>query len=153
MLYKLKKIFWKLFEPIFPTVRDTWVFLGFMKHDERQRYLLGYLKTGLSRSDLRAILIKAGFEDDYLGWVDPSEILNMRKIINFVYQYHVRLFPDGEIRGHYEFSTESHPFKHLYEVGMTDGFDYLKPLLVEVMTSDPRSSPAKSNPKSHQRHS
>lgn len=149
MLEKIKQLTWKLFEPIFPSVRDFWVFLGFIKHSTRQPHLLGKLKPGLTKKSLRTKLNLAGFSDDYLAWIDPDEILNMRKIVKTIYQYHVRLFLDGEIRGHYEYTAESHPFKHLYDKGMTDGRDYLLPLLQDLLLPEV----AKLNPKSPPPHS
>ncbi len=136
----VKKIFWRVFEPFFPTFRDAWVALGFISHNVRQPYLYGTIKPGLNRQDLKKHLSTAGFDNDYLAWIDPDEILNMRKVVNGDYQYHVRLFIDGEVRAHYEFTPESHPFKHLYDVGLTDGADYLKPLLANLVQELPEPS-------------
>ncbi|MFZ5391242.1 MAG: hypothetical protein ACOZAJ_03145 [Patescibacteria group bacterium] len=143
MLEKIKRLAWKLFEPVFPSVRDLWVHLGFIKHNSRQPYLIGQLKSGLTEKDLRQKLTAAGFSNDYLAWIDPDEILNMRKVVNIIYQYHIRLFLDGEIRGHYEYTAESHPFKHLYDKDMSDGRDYLYPLIQDLL----ELPMAKSNPK------
>lgn len=142
LLEVFKKIYWKIFEPFFPTVRDAWVAMGLINHNIRQPYLYGKLKTGLTRHDLKKHLENAGFVNDYLAWVDPDEILNMRKVVDVIYQYHVRLFVDGEIRGHHEYTAESHPFKHLYDIGLTDGADYLRPLLAPLLeeVSDIESS-------------
>ncbi len=143
MLEKIKQLAWKIFEPIFPSVRDLWVHLDFIKHNSRQPYLIGRLKSNLNEKDLRQKLATAGFTNDYLAWIDPDEILNMRKIVNTIYQYHVRLFWDGEIRGHYEYTAESHPFKHLYDKGMTDGRDYLGPLLQDLLEPEEAKSNSK----------
>lgn len=132
-----KKIFWKAFSPFFPTIRDAWVAMGLVSHEVRQPYLYGKLKNGLTPHDLKNILHAAGFKNDYVAWVDPDEVVNMRKVVDLIYQYHVRLFIDGEVRAHHEFSAESHPFKHLYDVGMTDGASYLKTLLAEVVEELP----------------
>ena len=128
-----KKIFWKLFYPFFPTVRDAWVAMGLVSHDIRQPYLYGHLKTTAAKEDLRRQLEAEGFANDYVAWVDPDEILNMRKVVDGIYQYHVRLFVDGEVRAHHEFTAESHPFRHLYDIGLSDGSVYLKPLLTELV--------------------
>lgn len=42
----------------------------------------------------------------------------MRKLDNFDFCYHIRLFEDGEIRGHYERTVESNFIAHLREIGM-----------------------------------
>jgi len=144
---RLKHWFWKLFGPFFPSFRDLWLWLGFIKHNERQPYLFGRLKSGLGGHEVRQLLAAAGFSNDYIAWIDPDEVVNMRKVVNVEYQYHVRLFNDGEIKGHHEFAAEAHPFKHLYDVGMESGEDYLKPLLAPLLESAPLPL-ARPNPKS-----
>lgn len=129
ILERIKTFLWTMLEPLFPTLRDMWVFFGFIKHNERQPFTYGRLKQGQNERSLRQALMAAGFSNDYLGWIDPDEVLNMRKVVHTMFQYHVRLFKDGEVRGHYEYTPESQPFKHLYDVGMKDGSSYLKPLL------------------------
>ena len=129
LLERFKNFYWAIFEPFFPTVRDAWVAAGLIGHNVRQPYLYGHLKQGATRDDLRKLLEASGFEHDYVAWIDPDETLNMRKIVGVIYQYHVRLFIDGEVRGHYEYTAESHPMKHLKDIGMTDGRDYLSALL------------------------
>jgi len=138
-----KKFFWKLIEPIFPTIRDIWVGLGFMEHNIRQPYLLGRLKNGLNELDFRQLLKTAGFDNDYIGWIDPDEVVNMRKIVDTIYQYHVRLFSDGAIHGHHEYTPESHPFRHLFDIGMSEAKSFLTPLLEEIMI--PEAEAAKSS--------
>lgn len=133
ILERLKVFLWKLCEPLFPTVRDTWVFLGFITHNERQPFPYGWLKADIGERGLRRALTAAGFTNDYIGWIDPDEVLNMRNVVDVIYQYHVRLFRDGEVRGHYEYTPESHPLKHLRDVGMAEGVDYLKPLLEPLL--------------------
>ncbi|MDP3985881.1 MAG: hypothetical protein U1C53_01350 [Candidatus Veblenbacteria bacterium] len=137
LLERFKKFCWKIFEPFFPTVRDAWVALGLINHNLRQPYLYGALKAEFTHNDLRTYLKAAGFTNDYLAWVDPDEILNMRKVVDVIYQYHVRLFVDGEVRGHHEFAAESHPFKHLHDIGLTDGSPYLTPLLAGMVDELP----------------
>ncbi len=111
--------------------------MGLTSHNVRQPYLYGRMKPGATREDMLRLLQGAGFEHDYIAWVDPEEVLSMRKQVDVIYQYHVRLFLDGEVRGHHEFGAESHPFKHLYDVGMTDGAPYLKPLLSSLVEELP----------------
>lgn len=153
MLENLKKFFWKILEPLFPTIRDTWVFFGFVKHDKRQPYHLGWLKKNQNHQALKKFLKDNDFNYIYISWVDPDEVINMRKVVNTTKQYHVRLFSDGEIRGHYEFTPESHPIKHLLEKGMTEGFDYLKPLLKTMIDPSPADHAPKPNPTPRPRHS
>jgi len=158
MLERTKKFLWHLIEPLFPTVRDIWVFFGFMEHKERQNFLIGYLKKNVTERDFKKYLINHNFTNDYLGWIDPDEILNMRLVVHKpiyhhdavnqndkqnshfkvgIYQYHLRLFTDLEVRGHFEFTTESHPFMHLFERGMVPGLEYFKPLLESMLDFSP----------------
>ncbi len=148
---KTKNIFWQAIEPLFPTIRDIWIRLGFMKQPPRQNFHYGYVKAGVTITQVRQLLKQHGFSHDYIAWVDPDEVLNMRKIVNIIYQYHVRLFSDGEVRAHHEYTGESHCFKHLFEKGMTKGEDYLYPLLKEIL--DESITPeAKFDPKSRPLH-
>ncbi len=62
------------------------------------------------------------FVHQWFAFVDPDEAFGMRKLCekNCKYQYHVRVFSDGEIRGHYEKTPEDHPFDHLHEIDFQD---------------------------------
>lgn len=150
-LESIKNIFWKTVEPLFPTMRDIWIWLGFMTPPPRQNFHYGYVKPEITISDVRKLLHDNGFSHDYIAWVDPGEVLNMRKVIDVIYQYHVRLFSDGEIRAHHEYTGESHPFKHLFEKGFTKGDDYLQPLLQNIIDNSITNENL-SDPKSHQLH-
>lgn len=144
---KIKNIFWSAIEPLFPTMRDIWIWLGFMTPPPRQNFHYGYVKPEITISDVRNLLKKNGFDHDYIAWVDPGEVLNMRKVVNIIYQYHLRLFNDGEIRGHHEYTGESHCFKHLFEKGFTKGEDYIYPLIENILDKS-ITSEAKSDSKS-----
>ena len=82
-------------------------------HRGRQPYLVGFLKGEISA--LKNYLEREGFEDAILAWKDEGEILSMRKINDEIYQYHIRVFDDGEIRAHYEYSSEGNPWGHVRE--------------------------------------
>lgn len=58
-------------------------------------------------------LVAQGFAKHFIAWKDDSELVSLRKLENFMYQYHVRIFKDGEVRGHYEYTPECHPIAHL----------------------------------------
>ena len=51
-----------------------------------------------------------------MAWADTGQVLSWRKLESFDYQYHLRVFKDGEIRGHYEFTPESKPVEHFVEI-------------------------------------
>lgn len=84
-------------------------------HKDRQPYLLGHMTAGRTTKELQQHLALQGYESAVLAWKDPGELLSMRKIDKEIFQYHVRLFDDGEIRCHYEFSSEGSPLGHVTE--------------------------------------
>lgn len=144
---RLKQFLWHLIEPIFPTIRDACVLLGIVSHEQRQDFVYGFLKEGATLQLLRQHLLANGFSDDYVSWIDPGETLNMRKPHQLIWQYHVRLFEDNEVRAHLEYTPESHPWKHLFEKGMTPGQDYLKSLLAPLLQILSEPIPARPDPK------
>ena len=105
--------FWSLFYKVWPPCTRALEALGF--HNHRQRYLLGRIGTRYGREDLKCFLTEKGFEHAILAWQDPGEVLSMRRVKDRIFQYHIRLFIDGEIRAHYEYSPEAHTFKHFFE--------------------------------------
>ncbi|MBC7692087.1 MAG: hypothetical protein H7222_09975 [Methylotenera sp.] len=84
-------------------------------HSERQEFLRGTLAKPFSPHEIEAYLLRQGYEHVILAWMDPGELLSMRKVDREIYQYHFRLFSDGEIRCHYEFSSEGNPWGHVTE--------------------------------------
>ena len=105
--------FWSLFYKVWPPCTRVLEALGF--HNQRQRYVLGSLEPRYDEDDLRGFLTDRGFEHAILAWKDPGEVLSVRRVHNRIFQYHIRLFEDGEIRAHYEYSPEAHTFKHFFE--------------------------------------
>ncbi len=103
---KVAYLFWP---PVLRMLEKTGV------HKERQNYLVGFLGDKVSIKEVQDYLTEKGFEKAILSWKDPGERLNLRKIDQDVFQYHLRVFNDGEVRGHYEYSSESRPFSHIYE--------------------------------------
>ena len=84
-------------------------------HSHRQKYLFGRLAEFQTPQALESHLTDQGFEKAILAWMDPGEILSMRRLDGPKFQYHIRLFSDGEIRGHYEYSSEGNPWGHSFE--------------------------------------
>jgi hypothetical protein len=105
----LWKIIYKVYPPLLRFLEKT------KFHKGRQPYRLGTLNKKYTKKDLEKFLISKGFEDVVLTWKDTGEILGMRKIDKQIFQYHIRLFDDGEIRGHYEYSSEGSPWNHCVE--------------------------------------
>lgn len=120
---KLKQKFWRLLYPIFPTLEHTFLFLH---QPERQKFHIGWLAQGKTLADLKLHLSKNwGFGNHFVAWEDNTQVLSWRKLDGFEKQYHLRVYSDGEIRGHYEFTPEAAPYKHFTEIdeqSKTDDF-------------------------------
>jgi hypothetical protein len=86
--------------------------------------------------ELELFLIERGYHFGALSWRDPGEILNLRKLEGEHYQFHIRVFNDGEIRVHYEYSSESRPVAHIFEVLFEPRFDYFQELLGDYLIAD-----------------
>ncbi len=84
----------------------------FLRTDTRQEYLIGI--TGDKKS-LEKHLRSQGFKHQLFAWVDDGQIASVRKR-DGKFQYHIRIFEDGEVRGHYEYTPENAPIKHLRRV-------------------------------------
>ncbi len=82
-------------------------------HSGRQPFLLGRLHPRYTSDNLKAHLKANGFETAVLAWKDTDEVLSMRKVNEHAFQWHIRLYTDGEIRGHYEYSSEGNPLGHV----------------------------------------
>lgn len=84
----------------------------------RQRFHIGYLAPGKTLAELKHHLnTKWGFGNHFVAWGDDGQVLSWRKLVDFNHQYHLRVFSDGEIRGHYEYTPEGHPVAHFDEKG------------------------------------
>lgn len=128
------KIFWRTAHFFYPYIRDLSLFFRLTKHSGRQKYHIGFLKKGIEVGEFRDFLIKNGFEKDIIAWIDDDEVLSMRKLSGKLWQYHLRLFSDGELRGHKEYSPESwHWWKHFTEVDEETGEEYFKKLLSKIL--------------------
>jgi len=114
LLNDIKESLWYFEKPIHPYIRDGLLALHLIHHHGRQPFHIGYLAPGRSAADLRDYLIKKmGFEDHFPCWIDDGETVDLRFRQNFDWQFHLRIFNDGEIRGHHEYTPESRPIAHL----------------------------------------
>lgn len=102
-------------------------------HNFRQDFLVGILKRDSNHLELRAFLVEEGFEEAILAWKDPGELLSMRKIDNEIFQYHVRIFSDGEVRCHYEYSSEGNPWGHIFEIRFEAQKEYFQELFSDYL--------------------
>ncbi len=108
----------KFIYPIFPYVQKTLLWLHIIHHSKRQPWLIGNLKRGRSIPDFIKYLHAQGFWNHFVAWHDPDQIASLRHLTDFREQYHLRIFKDGEVRGHYEETPEAHPIAHFAEKGM-----------------------------------
>lgn len=119
---KLKQKIWHFIYKFFPTLQRGLLRVHFIWHDQkRQRFHIGWLAPGKTLGGLKKHLHeKWGFGNHFVAWSDPEQVLSWRKLEDFNHQYHLRVFSDGEIRGHYEYTPEGHPIEHFDERG--EGF-------------------------------
>jgi len=126
---RVKYLLWRLYTPFHPYVRDTSTALGIVKHEGRQDYLIGKIDPARSVEELVAYLVAEGFGNHFIAWKDTDELISLRRTEGFKYQYHVRVFTDGEVRCHYEYTPEYSPILHLLQVGFEDRAAEFKKLL------------------------
>jgi hypothetical protein len=113
-----KYVFWKIITPFHNYWRDLLLSLGILKHEGRQHYVLGVVAPGKHLDDLLKHLEGRGWGNNFIAWKDEDEVVGVRKLESFERQYHIRIFKNGEVRGHYEYTPECHPRWHLKEIGM-----------------------------------
>ena len=115
---RIKYMFWRIYTPLHPLVRDTALKLGLSSQSDtypqgRQPYVLGTLPQGVSVQEFVTRMIAKGFGNHFVAWEDRGQLVSLRLVDDFKYQYHLRVFEDGEVRGHYEYTPECHPIAHL----------------------------------------
>ncbi len=112
-LDRTKQKIWRFIYKFFPTLQSFFVRF----HEPgRQRYHIGWLAPGKTLEELKLHLHKQwGFGNHFVAWPDEGQVLSWRKLADFQDQYHLRVFEDGEIRGHYEYTPEAHPIAHFDE--------------------------------------
>jgi len=120
---RLKYLFWRLYTPFHPFVRDTALMLGIVSQSDqypggRQPYVLGKIAPGTSMQDFITHMIRQGFGNHFTAWEDRGQVVSLRYMDDFRYQYHLRVFEDGEVRGHYEYTPECHPVLHMKMEGV-----------------------------------
>lgn len=120
LLDYVKYLVWWLYTPLHPYVRDMSLMFGIVEHEGRQNYLLGKLHPERRLQDLAQHLVTHGYGNHFVAWEDTDEILSLRRVDGFRRQYHIRIFGDGEVRGHYEYTPEYRPLQHLFQVGFED---------------------------------
>lgn len=115
---KIKKNIWSHIYRFFPWLQKHLLKWHLVWHEKgRQPYHIGWLAPGKTLKDLENHLhTNWGFGNHFIAWHDRGQVLSWRKLENFDYQYHLRVFRDGELRGHYEYTPESKPIEHFAEI-------------------------------------
>lgn len=131
---QVQYVFWRLYTPWHPFFRDTLTTIGVLKPHQRQDFLLGTIAPHLTIQEFISLLVDQGFGNHFVAWKDEGEVVSLRYVEDFTYQYHLRVFKDREVRGHYEYTPECHPRWHLQEVGLenrhTVFFDFFGDALI-----------------------
>ncbi len=120
---KLRYWFWRLYTPLHPYVRDLSTAIGIVRHKGRQNFLIGKLDPTRSIKEFVTHLVAQGFANHFVAWKDTDELISLRRTEGFKYQYHVRIFADGEVRCHYEYTPEYRPIQHLKQKGFQNRND------------------------------
>jgi hypothetical protein len=120
---RLKYFFWRLYTPFHPLLRDGLLLVGIGSQSDaypegRQPYVLGTLVPGMTVQEFTDHMIEKGFGNHFIAWKDRGQVVSLRYMEDFKYQYHLRVFEDGEVRGHYEYTPECHPVLHMKMEGV-----------------------------------
>ncbi|MEI6580982.1 MAG: hypothetical protein WCO07_02295 [bacterium] len=147
-LDKIKHKIWKAIYKFFVPTQRKLLRLGIIKHSsERQRYHLGWLDSSKTLEDLKKHLDeKWNFGNNLVAWVDKGQVLGWRKLVDFHHQYHLRVFEDGEIRGHFEYTPEARPIAHFREKGEEERREDFLKFLGNFVLQEKRVSHLKVDP-------
>lgn len=117
LTHRIKYYLWRLYTPYHPKVRDSVTTLRILKNHGRQPFLLGKISPKYTIQEFVEFLTEKGYAYHRVAWMDPDEVVSLRYVENFIYQYHIRIYKDREIRGHYEYTPECYPLLHLFDIG------------------------------------
>lgn len=140
LLNQGKYWFWIVYSRFYPMLRTVAhslgigrIFIEFFEpgHSGRQEFLIGTLNPSRTLRDFTSFLVTKGFGNHFIAWKDSGELISLRRTHGFEYQDHLRIFSDGEVRCHFEYTPECHPFFHMMRVGFEDCAPELKELLRE----------------------
>lgn len=137
-MQKIKQHIWTFIYRFFSKFQRFLVKDKIIHHEGgRQPYHVGWLAPGKTLEDLKVHLHSEwGFGNHFVAWVDDGQVLSWRKLVDFDDQYHLRVFKDGEIRGHFEFTPEGHPIDHFIEKGEREAKDDFLKFLGEYCVSE-----------------
>ena len=118
--------------PLFPFFQFIVVSFGVYKCFPRSKFLLGKLRVPLEEA--KQHLKKQGFFSNRISLILQGQTLSMRKLDPEKpdWQYHIRIFCDGEVRGHYEMTPEDHSFTHMKSTNTIDKEKELKEMVSDI---------------------
>ena len=125
---RLKYHFWRVYTPYHTFVRDTAMRFSIVRrirlkiigHAGKQEFLIGKVAPNLSVREFVSRLLEKGFGNHFVAWKDDGQIVSLRYVENFTYQYHLRVFADREVRVHYEYTPECRPIAHFFRLGQEE---------------------------------
>jgi len=126
---KIKYRTWKFLYRFFPTIQKIILRIGLIHHDgSKRQFHVAWLAEGKTLDALKNHLkTEWNFGNHFIAWPYDSLVMSWRKLEDFQHQYHIQIFSDGEICGHYEFTPEAHPIEHIEEKGEHEAkADFLK---------------------------
>lgn len=127
---KAQQRFWDFLYPVFPYCERIARPFKWLKANRRQNFLLGHLSPETTLDAFREHLrTRWQFEHVIAAWVERGQVLSWRRRISFEYQYHIRVYDDGEVRGHYEYTPEAAPARHMFAIGQEKRADDFRTFL------------------------
>ncbi|MFA5840679.1 MAG: hypothetical protein WC847_00160 [Candidatus Paceibacterota bacterium] len=139
---KIKQKIWNIIYSFFLPTRQLLLRMGVVWHKKgRQKYHVGWLARGKTLEELKNHLHKEwGFGNHFIAWIDEDQVLSWRKLTDFQDQYHLRVYSDGEICGHFEYTPEAHPLEHMEEKGEVDKTEDFLKFLGDFVTQEKYTS-------------
>lgn len=108
----LRNGFWRAYTPFHHLLRNSLAASNAFKHGKPKDFL-GKIAPHLSIEEFVGFLVGHGYGNHFVAWKFKGEVVSLRRVENFTHQYHIRVFDDGSVCGHYESTPESHPFTHM----------------------------------------
>ena len=137
--------FWQAYMPLHYLLRNSLVAFNVFEHGKPKDFL-GKIALHSSMREFVEFLVKRGYGNHFVSWKSKGEVVSLRYVENFANQYHIRIFKDGSVCGHYEYTPESHPFLHtkkflfmklgIKEIGIENRPEYFYGLLGDLIISD-----------------
>ncbi len=124
---RVKYIIWRAYIPLHPHIRDLAIAFDTVQHSGRQPFLIGHVAPNIPIKSFILHLIDIGYGNHFVAWHDDDELISVRMTDGFTHQYHLRVFSDGAVHGHYEYTPEAHPIRHMNETH----FKFLRSFFLE----------------------